>query len=80
MKKECETCKLYNHRPNILGGIAECMRGEKQLMTFWPNEACDSYAKTSEDKLKPQNDFYRDHVDAALKMKSGGNFKLLIRQ
>lgn len=76
MKKECETCKHYEHSPNILGGIAKCILGEKQLMTFWPNEACERYAGTKQDNLKSQNDFYRDHVDGALQMKVGGNFKL----
>jgi len=68
--KYCETCKYYHHSPNILGGTAECTLAEKDLMTFWRNEACKLYKKTNTDKLKAQNDYYKEHLDGALQMKS----------
>jgi len=68
--KYCETCKYYHHSPNILGGIAECLLAEKKLTTFWENEACKLYKKTNTDKLKAQNDYYKEHLDGALQMKA----------
>ena len=66
MEKQCENCKFYRHEPNILGGIAECMKEVKQLMTFWPNDACENHTPTDEDKLKPQNDFYKEQLGGVL--------------
>jgi hypothetical protein len=56
------------HEPNILGGIAECLISAKSLNTFWPNEACDQYLHTDFDKLKAQNDYYKEHLGGALKL------------
>ena len=58
----CENCKFYSHRPNILGGIAECIKEVKWLTTFWNNEACDKFKLTETDNLKHQRDFYRDNL------------------
>jgi len=68
--KYCETCKFYCHRANILGGIAECLRGEKELMTFWRNRACENYQETKEDNLAEQNKYYKEHLGGALRVKS----------
>ena len=65
---KCENCKYYNHKPNILGGVAECFLEVKWLSTFWPNEACNKFSQTNKDQLKAQNDFYKDHLDGAIKL------------
>jgi len=65
-KKCCETCKWYSHKPNILGGIAECERDVKYLNTFWFNDACNKYKETNTDNLKAQNDLYKIHLGGAL--------------
>lgn len=67
--KKCENCKYYSHTPNILGGIAECMKEVKPLNTFWNNDACDKFKQTDEDKLKQQNDFYKMHLGGALEIR-----------
>lgn len=41
--KDCDQCKHYSHRPNILGGITECMLRVKWLSTYWPNEPCEIF-------------------------------------
>jgi len=74
--KKCENCKFYHHSPNILGGIAECSREVKKLNTFWPNEACEKFESTDEDKLKAQNDFYKEHLNGAIKIGDHG-FEIL---
>lgn len=63
IKNKCENCKFYNHKPNILGGIAECRKEIKQLMTFWPNDACDKFERTEVDNLKQQKEFYKKHLN-----------------
>lgn len=67
--KSCEGCKFYHHTPNILGGIAECMRFDKTLNTFWINPACDDFQQSDTDNLKAQNDFYEEN-GVPLKLKS----------
>ena len=67
--KYCETCKFYIHTPNILGGIAECILAEKQLLTFWKNKACSKYQHTDIDKLKPQNEYYKKYLGGVLRIK-----------
>jgi len=70
--KKCENCKFYSHTANILGGVAECNKDVKPLNTFWLNEACDKFEVTNEDKLKAQNDFYKEHLDGAIKIGERG--------
>jgi len=70
-RNKCENCKFYRHIPNILGGVAECNKNVKPLNTFHPNEACDKFEHTDEDKLKAQNDFYNEHLDGAIKLNKG---------
>lgn len=65
---KCENCKFYNHKPNILGGIAECVKEVKPLLTFWNNESCDKHELTHEDKLKPQNELYKEHLVGCFKL------------
>ncbi len=67
----CETCKYYRHTPNILGGIAECVLGEKSLMTFWKNKACEKYQHTDVDNMDAQNKYYKEHLQGLLQMESG---------
>lgn len=69
MKKQCENCINYLHTPNIIGGIAECLRDIKPLATFWNNEPCEYHEFTDEDKLKIQNDYYKLHLGGALEIK-----------
>jgi len=66
--KKCETCTHYNHTPNILGGVAKCMKEVKFLNTFYPNDACDIYEPTEHDNLKAQNDYYKEHLDGAIQL------------
>ena len=68
-EKKCENCISYRHNPNILGGIAECMKEVKPLNTFWANDACDKFEFTEENKLKAQNDFYKIHLGGVLKIR-----------
>ncbi len=67
--KRCENCEYYSHKPNILGGIAECEADVKSLTTFWPNDACDKFTETKEDKLKAQNDCCNQHLDGAIQLR-----------
>ena len=59
--KKCETCQHYYHSANILGVVAECKIGEKYVMTFWPNAACDKYKESDVDKLKNQRQFFNEN-------------------
>ena len=58
----CETCKRYVHKPSIIGGVAYCAIGEKKLLTFWKNEACDKYIPTKGDKFAAQNKCYEENL------------------
>jgi hypothetical protein len=69
MKNKCENCKYYSHRPNILGGIAECRKEIKPLNTFWANDACSEFDETEKDNLKGQNDFYKEHMGGVIQIK-----------
>jgi hypothetical protein len=62
VKLKCENCKSYNHKPNILGGVAECLKEVKFLTTFWNNEPCDEHELTEEDKLAHQKECYINHL------------------
>jgi hypothetical protein len=52
--------------------VAECNKNVKTLNTFWSNDACDKFEATNEDKLKVQNDFYKEHLDGAIKISERG--------
>lgn len=65
---KCENCKFYSHTANILGGVVKCNKEIKSLNTFWPNDACDKFEATNEDKLKAQNDFYKECLDGVIKI------------
>ena len=43
--KDCKNCKWYTYKPNILGGIAECLREVKPMNVFHPNQACEQFEK-----------------------------------
>lgn len=68
-KQKCENCKFYSHRPNILGGIAECIKEVKPLNTFWANDACNKFEYAEENKLKEQKDFYKMHLGDTLNVR-----------
>lgn len=65
---KCETCQFYHHEPSILGGVAECLRGVKPLNTFLENPSCNQYQPTWVDKLKAQNDYYKEHLGGAIQL------------
>ncbi len=60
MKANCENCKHYQHTPNILGGIAECLLAKKSLFTFILNDSCELHSYTDEDKHSQQNKMYKE--------------------
>lgn len=70
-KLKCESCKWYRHSPNILGGVAECLKEVKYMNTFWPNEACEKHEATEVDNLKAQNDFYKENLGGAIQLNKG---------
>jgi hypothetical protein len=51
VKKYCENCKHYQHKPNIIGGISECVIDVKPLNTFWRNDACEKYNEVSSKQI-----------------------------
>ena len=75
-KKYCEHCRFYNHKPNILGGTAECLLGIKNLSTLQMNEACGFYQETKRDNLKAQDNFYEKNLNGVLKLATDKNLEI----
>ena len=43
---------FYRHTPNIIGGVTECRKEIKPLMSFWRNDACNNYQEATHETPK----------------------------